>query len=280
MLFFVTGVFSSNTLHAQNVGINATASLPAASAMLDVAAANKGVLLPRVSLTGITDAVTITSPTTSLLVYNTATAGSSPNNVTPGYYFFANSRWNRMSTSAGTLIPFSSGIIINGATVISAQPRILGFGSNTVQTIDGSGESTNPPEAGGFSFAVPFTGVIQNLQISTDLLVASVTAINTIGLQYDFTVFVSSSVPNNGIDHVSIPYVTGPLTTSVRFGFPNTVITAGTFRSATNINTGSLTVNAGDRIGVRVRTLQSTDPSANDVSQLSFSASLTYTAAQ
>ena len=190
MLFFVTGVFSSNTLHAQTVGITAPASLPAASAMLDVAAANKGVLLPRVSLTGITDAVTITSPATSLLVYNTATAGSSPNNVTPGYYFFANSRWNRMSTSAGTLIPFSSGIIINGATVISAQPRILGFGSNTVQTIDGSGESTNPPEAGGFSFAVPFTGVIQNLQISTDLLVASVTAINTIGLQYDFTVFV------------------------------------------------------------------------------------------
>ena len=280
MLFFVTGVFSSNTLHAQNVGINATASLPAASAMLDVAAANKGVLLPRVSLTGITDAVTITSPATSLLVYNTATAGISPNNVTPGYYFFANSRWNRMSTSAGTLIPFSSGIIINGATVISAQPRILGFGSNTVQTIDGSGESTNPPEAGGFSFVVPFSGVIQNLQVSTDLFVASVSAINTIGLQYDFTVFVSSSVPNNGIDHASTPYVTRPLTTSVRFGFPNTVITAGTFRSATNINTGSLTVNAGDRIGVRVRTLQSTDPSANDVTQLSFSASLTYTAAQ
>ena len=280
MLFFVTGVFSSNTLHAQNVGINATASLPAASAMLDVAAANKGVLFPRVSLTGLTDAVTITSPATSLLVYNTATAGSSPNNVTPGYYYFANSRWNRMSTSAGTLIPFSSGIIINGATVISAQPRILGFGSNTVQTIDGSGESTNPPEAGGFSFVVPFSGVIQNLQVSTDLFVASVSAINTIGLQYEFTVFVSSSVPNNGIDHASTPYVTRPLTTSVRFGFPKTVITAGTFRSATNINTGSLTVNAGDRIGVRVRTLQSTDPSANDVSQLSFSASLTYTAAQ
>ena len=277
---FVTGVIYSNILHAQNVGINATASLPAASAMLDVAAANKGVLLPRVSLAGITDAVTITSPATSLLVYNTATAGISPNNVTPGYYYWANSKWNRLSSSAGSLIPFSSGIVLNGTSVTSAAPRILGFGSNTEQTIDFTGESTNPPEAGGFSFVVPFSGVIQNLQVSTDLLVASVSAINTIGLQYNFTVFVSSSVPNNGIDHASTPYVTKPLTTSVRFGFPNTVITAGTFRSATNINTGSLTVNAGDRIGVRVRTLQSTDPSANDVSQLSFSASLTYVPAQ
>ena len=43
-------------------------------------------------------------------------------------------------------------------------------------------------------------------------------------------------VPNNGIDHLSSSYVTTPLTTSVRFGFPNTVITAGTFRTATNLN--------------------------------------------
>jgi hypothetical protein len=109
------------------------------------------------------------------------------------------------------------------------------------------------------------------------LLVVSVVSINTLGLQYDFEVFRAPSVPNNGIDHLASPYVTTPLASSVRFGFPNTVITAGTFRTSTNINTGTLVVAAGDRIGIRVRTLQSTDPSAADITQLSFSATFTYT---
>lgn len=154
----------------------------------------------------------------------------------------------------------------------------MGFGSSTVEVIDGSGESTMPPEAGGFAFPIPFPGTVQNLQISADLLVASVVSINTLGLQYDFTVFLSPSVPNNGIDHPAAPYVTTPLTSSLRFGFPNNIITAGTFRAATNLNVGgSLVVAAGDRIGIRIRTLQATDPSAADVTQLSFSATLSYT---
>jgi hypothetical protein len=152
----------------------------------------------------------------------------------------------------------------------------MGFGNHTVEVIDAGGESTMPPEAAGFAFPIPFDGVVTNLQISADLLVASVAFINTVGLQYDFTVFRAPSAPNNGIDHIAANYVTTPLTSSVRFGFPNTVITAGTFRAATNLNLGSLNVSAGDRIGVRVRTLQSTDASAADITQLSFSASLSY----
>lgn len=176
------------------------------------------------------------------------------------------------------LIPFSTGIILSGATVVSAAPILMGFGNHTVEVIDGSGESTMPPEAGGFAFPIPFAGTVQDLQISVDLLVASVVSINTLGLQYDFTVFRAPSVPNNGIDHISSNYVTTPLTSSVRFGFPNNVITPGTFRTATNKNVaGSLVVAEGDRIGIRVRTLSSTDPSAADITQLSFSASLSYT---
>ncbi|NEW05327.1 hypothetical protein GK047_04740 [Paenibacillus sp. SYP-B3998] len=181
----------------------------------------------------------------------------------------------------GGLIPFSTGIIISGATVVSAAPILMGFGSHTVEVIGATGESTMPPEAGGFAFPIPFAGTVQNLQISADLLVASVASINTLGLQYDFTVFLARSVPNNGIDHSSSPYVTTSLTSSVRFGFPNTVITPGNpsgFRTATNINVGgSLVVAAGDRIGIRVRTLAETDASAADITQLSFSASLSYT---
>ena len=167
----------------------------------------------------------------------------------------------------GGLIPFSTGIILSGATVVSAAPVLMGFGSSTVEVIDGSGESTSPPEAGGFAFPIPFDGTVQNLQISADMLVASIVSINTLGLQYDFTVFRAPSVPNDGIDHLASDYVTTPLTSSLRFGFPNNVITAGTFRAATNLNTGSLVVSAGDRIGIRIRTLASTDASAADVTQ-------------
>jgi len=76
-------LLSSTFSYAQNVGINASGTAPDASAMLDVNATNKGFLMPRVALTGTTDATTIASPATSLLVYNTATAGG----VTPGYYY-------------------------------------------------------------------------------------------------------------------------------------------------------------------------------------------------
>jgi hypothetical protein len=44
-----------------------------ASAMLDVSAPNKGILIPRVSLTSSLDISTVPSPVTSLLVYNTST---------------------------------------------------------------------------------------------------------------------------------------------------------------------------------------------------------------
>lgn len=180
------------------------------------------------------------------------------------------------AAGSGGLIHFSSGIIISGATVVSAAPILLGYGSSTVEIINGSGESTMPPNAAGFAFPIPFNGTVQNLEISADILVASVVSINTLGLQYDFTVFRAPSAPNNGVDHLASAYVTTPLTSSLRFGFPNNVITAGTFRAATNLNTGNLVVSAGDRIGVRVRTLSSTDPSAADTTQVAFSATLSY----
>lgn len=83
---------------SQNVGINATAATPDPSAMLDVASPTTGVLVPRVALTDVTVAAPITSPANSLLVFNTATAGVSPNDVVPGYYFWdnINLKWQRL----------------------------------------------------------------------------------------------------------------------------------------------------------------------------------------
>lgn len=180
------------------------------------------------------------------------------------------------TSTGGSIIPFSTGVVLSGPTVVSAAPILMGFGRSAVEVIDGSGESTSPPEAGGFAFPVPFNGTVQNLQVSADLLVASTTSINVTGLTYDFTVFRAPSVLNNGMAALASAYLTTPLSTSVTFGFPMTVI-AGSFYTATNFTPAPLIVNAGDRIGIRVRTRQSTDSSAADITQLSFSATLSYT---
>ena len=89
----LTALASSN-LFAQNVGIGT--STPNASAKLEITDANRGVLIPRIALTAANSAGPVTAPATSLLVYNTATAGVAPNNVTPGYYYWSGSAWVRL----------------------------------------------------------------------------------------------------------------------------------------------------------------------------------------
>lgn len=68
-----------------SVGINNAS--PNSSALLDLKSANKGILMPQVALTGKNDATTIPSPATSLMVYNTSTVGTWPNNISPGFYY-------------------------------------------------------------------------------------------------------------------------------------------------------------------------------------------------
>ncbi|MBI3503025.1 MAG: hypothetical protein HY063_14640 [Bacteroidetes bacterium] len=86
---------------SQNVGINATGATPNSSAGLDVDFTGKGVLVPRVTLTITTSNSPVTSPATSLIVYNTATV----NDVTPGYYYWDGAKWLRLintGNNAGT----------------------------------------------------------------------------------------------------------------------------------------------------------------------------------
>jgi hypothetical protein len=75
---------------------------PHSSAKLEISTTNKGFLMPRVALTGTADVNTIPSPAAGLMVYNTATAGTSPANVIPGYYYYSEGKWQRMDNQAGT----------------------------------------------------------------------------------------------------------------------------------------------------------------------------------
>lgn len=84
------------------VAVNTDGTTYDVSAMLDVKSATKGFLPPRVALTAVNVAAPVTTPAIGLLVYNTATAGTSPNNVVPGNYYWNGTRWVAVSPPLGT----------------------------------------------------------------------------------------------------------------------------------------------------------------------------------
>ena len=101
LLYVLIIISICTSAYAQNIAINTTGLTADPSAMLDVSATNKGVLIPRVALTSTTSAAPVTAPATSLLVYNTATSGSGATAVYPGYYYWDGTKWVALGGSGG-----------------------------------------------------------------------------------------------------------------------------------------------------------------------------------
>ncbi|MCX6248175.1 MAG: hypothetical protein NTW10_10595 [Bacteroidetes bacterium] len=123
---FVIVVFLQTS--GQNVGVNDDGSAPDGSAMLDVKSTTRGLLPPRVALTATNSASPVTSPATGLVVYNTATAGTAPNDVTPGYYFWSGS-WTRLSSGTFQLNEVSKPA---NATLLKTENLVLASGNSTM----------------------------------------------------------------------------------------------------------------------------------------------------
>ncbi|PCJ81355.1 MAG: hypothetical protein COA57_14380, partial [Flavobacteriales bacterium] len=113
----------ADLLAQQNVGIGTLN--PDTSAILDVVATDKGMLIPRVALTGTGDVVTISSATISLLIYNTATVSD----VVPGYYSWDGSVWVPFLTSSAS---GNGGWSLTGNAGTTAGANFIG----TTDTID------------------------------------------------------------------------------------------------------------------------------------------------
>ncbi|MEY4521058.1 MAG: hypothetical protein RIT10_243, partial [Bacteroidota bacterium] len=92
IFYLLLFIFPAVVFSQVGIGTNT----PNSSSVLDVTATNKGFLPPRIALTGTNDVATISSPATGLMVYNTATAGTSPSNVIPGFYYFESGKWQRV----------------------------------------------------------------------------------------------------------------------------------------------------------------------------------------
>jgi len=126
ILFFLINFI---TVHAQ-MGINT--KTPADGALLDITSSNKGFLLPQVALTSTSDVTTITpSATEGLLVYNTATAGSLPFQVTPGFYYWNGSQWLRFY-NRGYGIKFDNSAQTTASTSSSTYTTIIGMDTGNI----------------------------------------------------------------------------------------------------------------------------------------------------
>ncbi len=141
--FFGFGFFSYG-----QVGIGTT--LPNPSAQLDIVSENTGILIPRVSLTGVTDVTTISNGNVeSLLVYNLSTKVD----LQPGYYYWSKGRWQRIATS---------GEGNNGNNITDSKVKMIDNGNGTYSFTNNDGTVINIKTSGTGG------GILATISLSPD----------------------------------------------------------------------------------------------------------------
>jgi microcystin-dependent protein len=175
-------------------------STPDTSAALDITSTNKGLLIPRVALTSSTDATTISSPATGLVVYNSSVNAGGPgiviNKGTP-----ASPVWATVST-------FSNN---DGST--SGKIRYLG-----------NPDATKILTVGNFSFRFNPTAAAQgyNVEMKVNTMPGALSSITFRANRIDFYGIISNQQENN-ITFTSAEVTSGTWkTVSVHSGYTGT----------------------------------------------------------
>jgi hypothetical protein len=174
---------------SQNVGINGTGASPAASAGLDVDFTDKGLLIPRVALTALNAAGPVTSPATSLIVYNTATAGTTPNNVFPGYYYWDGAAWIRLRTEQN--IKFITSNVVNSNAT-----------ANTMADVTGLSFAVTSGVTYKFRFFIVYTSAATTTGSRWSINGPTVT---TLHYQSEYALTTTSKTFNNGLTAYNSP---------------------------------------------------------------------------
>lgn len=130
LINYLIVLFFSQLVVSQ-VGINTTTP----QGMLDVNSNNQGIVFPKVVLTSANTQAPVINPNgpnlaIGTVIYNLNTAGTPPNNVSPGFYFWNGNKWQSLSQVS----------ISNTSISTIVDPNILGYIPSTTATA-----STNAP---------------------------------------------------------------------------------------------------------------------------------------
>ncbi|MCH7400155.1 hypothetical protein MM236_19330 [Belliella sp. DSM 107340] len=200
------------SVNAQNkelkIGNNPTIKQP--SAVLEIDSNNKGVLFPRVALTGLEDAITIATAADGLSVFNTATTTSGTNDVTPGYYYWneAEEIWVRLLTEVNAINIYNSDGEITEERTLSGTENGLNFiGENGSIVLNSSSLKAENEE-----------GVVLGLDFSGDFARVTAQGSNLDGLQVGTLENQSLWLMTDGENRVKIDSV-GEIQL---YNFPNT----------------------------------------------------------
>lgn len=148
-----------------NVGVGTNA--PDNSALLDLTATNRGFLLPRVSLTSVTDGATVPSPAKGLMVYNSNTA----------------------------LTPYGEGLYTNSGTPATPKWDKLAPQTTDYQLL---GVFTDTATAPVGQIALPSGTTVNNIDLGLSVSV-TIPANNTAKIVVDYSVPMGTGVQYTGV---------------------------------------------------------------------------------
>ena len=207
----VDGIVTDN---GTSVGIGTATPLGA----LDITSTTDGVVIPRVALTITTSALPLTLPTTSELVYNTATAAD----VTPGYYYWNGVIWLRLATADNAWLTIgNSGLnastnflgTTDGVDVAfrrnnSAAGRIANtatsFGVGALTT----GATSSNNAAFGNNAALSTTGA-RNVAVGTSSLQANTSGDENVAIGNQALLSNTNSLRNTAMGHRAMATLSG-----------------------------------------------------------------------
>lgn len=105
----LTGMATAQT-KIKDGSVTGSSALPNSNAVLEVESQQRGFLLPRVPLQATNVAAPLSAHVAGMTVYNTATAGTAPFEVTPGWYYNDGTHWVRLAfTNNGFNLLYGSG---------------------------------------------------------------------------------------------------------------------------------------------------------------------------
>ncbi len=141
------GLFLGHSIY-MNAQVGIQTDTPDASAMLDIVSPDKGLLIPRLSLTAdLSSQAPVNAPATGLLVYN---AGS---NQAEGFYFWTGSQWKMLKPAETSDVQGPS------SSTDNAVARFDGSGGNLLQNsvviLDDAGNITGLNQLTTAGFTLP-----------------------------------------------------------------------------------------------------------------------------